>query len=189
MDYGTISGRAAVEQFLSGVMEVRADPRSGSQLARTELGAGDTIDAAVPGAEVAVGEHAVGKLPTQLQQARPLRSWQQGRACTDRLPARDKDRHEPVELDPQRFFGTCPGIATDAAMRNFAGRLFSATSRYHDSAPRIAGSSQILKRAKSLIINYRICAVGCSRPCASSVYSSFNSGLEFRIEANRCLVL
>src|SRR6516162_5526552 len=33
-----------------------------------------------------------------------------------------------------------------------------------------------------------MCAVGCSRPCANSVYSSFNSELEFRIEANRCLV-
>ena len=173
-------------------MEVLADPRSGSQLARTELGAGDTIDAAVPGAEVAVGEHAVGKLPTQLQQARPLRSWQQGRACTDRLPARDKDRHEPVELDPQRFFGTCPGIELCRDRRGNAELRRTPVLR-DIQVPRQRTAdcrmSQILKRAKSLIINYRICAVGCSRPCASSVYSSFNSGLEFRIEANRCLVL
>jgi hypothetical protein len=30
-------------------------------------------------------------------------------------------------------------VVTVAAMRNLAGRRFSATSRYHDSAPRIAG--------------------------------------------------
>jgi hypothetical protein len=42
-------------------------------------------------------------------------------------------------------------MATVAAMRNLAGRRFSATSKYHDSAPRIAGSSQILSRAKSLM--------------------------------------
>src|SRR6516225_1593482 len=42
-------------------------------------------------------------------------------------------------------------VATVAAIRNLAGRRFSATSRYHDSAPRIAGSSQILSWAKSLI--------------------------------------
>src|SRR5207245_1257246 len=39
--------------------------------------------------------------------------------------------------------------ATVAAMRNLAGRRFSATSRYHDSAPRIARSSQIVSLAKS----------------------------------------
>jgi hypothetical protein len=40
-------------------------------------------------------------------------------------------------------------VGTVAAMRNLAGRRFSATSRYHDSAPRIAGSSQIVRLAKS----------------------------------------
>src|SRR5262249_56837460 len=39
-------------------------------------------------------------------------------------------------------------VATVAAMRNLAGR-FSATSRYHASAPRIAGSSQTFSLAKS----------------------------------------
>src|SRR5262245_36610894 len=34
-------------------------------------------------------------------------------------------------------------------MRNLAGRRFSATSRYHDSALRIDGSSQIVSLAKS----------------------------------------
>jgi hypothetical protein len=42
------------------------------------------------------------------------------------------------------------GVATVAAIRNLAGRQFSATSRYQDKLWRIAGSSQILKRAKSL---------------------------------------
>jgi hypothetical protein len=41
--------------------------------------------------------------------------------------------------------------ATVAAMRNLAGRRFSATSRYHESALWIAGSSQILSLARSLI--------------------------------------
>src|SRR5262245_44614501 len=36
-------------------------------------------------------------------------------------------------------------------MRNLAGRRFSATSRYHDSAPRIAESSQTLSLSKSLM--------------------------------------
>src|SRR5262249_48785435 len=40
-------------------------------------------------------------------------------------------------------------VATVAAMRNLAGRWFSATSRYHDSALPIAGSSQIFSLAKS----------------------------------------
>src|SRR5262249_32095080 len=41
-------------------------------------------------------------------------------------------------------------VAIVAAIRNLAGRRFSATSRYHDSAPRTAGSSQIVSVAKSL---------------------------------------
>src|SRR5262249_62171163 len=40
-------------------------------------------------------------------------------------------------------------VATVAAMRNLAGRRFSATSRYHPSVPRIAGSSQTLSFDKS----------------------------------------
>src|SRR5262249_62040311 len=46
--------------------------------------------------------------------------------------------------------GSSP-VATVAAMRNLAGRRFSATSRYQDRAPRIAGSSQIFSLAKSLM--------------------------------------
>src|SRR5215471_3848678 len=42
-------------------------------------------------------------------------------------------------------------VATVAAIRNLAGHRFSATSRYHDNAPRIAGSSQTLSWAKSLM--------------------------------------
>ena len=44
--------------------------------------------------------------------------------------------------------------ATVAAMRNMAGRRFSATSRYHESALWIAGSSQILILAKSLMCRH-----------------------------------
>src|SRR5262249_7041250 len=46
--------------------------------------------------------------------------------------------------------GSSP-VATVAAMRNLAGRRFSATSRYQDSAPRTAGSSQIFSLARSLM--------------------------------------
>jgi hypothetical protein len=46
--------------------------------------------------------------------------------------------------------GSSPA-ARVAAIRNLAGRRFSATSRYHESALWIAGSSQILSLAKSLM--------------------------------------
>ena len=42
-------------------------------------------------------------------------------------------------------------VASVAAIRNLAGRRFSATSRYQDRPSRIAGSPQIFKCAKSLM--------------------------------------
>jgi hypothetical protein len=53
---------AAIEQLLAGVMEMRADPRRGCQLARAEFRACQAINAAIPWTEIAVGEHAVGEL-------------------------------------------------------------------------------------------------------------------------------
>jgi hypothetical protein len=47
-----------------------------------------------------MGEHAIDKLPTELEQARPFRSFGQRRARTDRLPALDKNRRKSVELGP-----------------------------------------------------------------------------------------
>src|SRR5262249_23643020 len=42
-------------------------------------------------------------------------------------------------------------VATVAAMRNLAGRRFSATSKYQDKAPRMAGSSQTFSLLKLLM--------------------------------------
>src|SRR5207245_10761569 len=91
-------------------MEMRADPRTGGELAGAELGARHPIDAAIPRTEIAVGEHTVGKFAAQLQQARPVRRLRQRRARPDRLPARDKYRREAIELGPKRALATCRRI-------------------------------------------------------------------------------
>src|SRR5262245_1661359 len=57
--------RAAVEQLLAGVMEMRADPRSRGELAGAELRACRAVDTAIPRTEIAVGEHAVSEFATQ----------------------------------------------------------------------------------------------------------------------------
>ena len=59
--------RAAVKELFTGVMEMRADPRSGSELASAELRARRTVDTAIPRTEIAVGEHPIGKLAAQLE--------------------------------------------------------------------------------------------------------------------------
>ena len=64
---------AAVDQLLARVMEMGGDPRALGQLAGAELGAGEAIDPAVPWAEVAVRQHAVGERTAELQEARPCR--------------------------------------------------------------------------------------------------------------------
>ena len=56
------SFRAAEEELLAGVMEIRADPRSRGEFAGAELSTCHAVDAAVPWIEIAVGEHAIGKL-------------------------------------------------------------------------------------------------------------------------------
>ncbi len=61
-----------------------------------------------------MGEHAVGKLPAELEQARPFRSFGQQRARADRVPALDKNRRKPVELGPQRFLAACGKIDVSA---------------------------------------------------------------------------
>src|SRR6516162_169401 len=96
--------RAAVKELFTGVMEMRADPRSGSELASAELRARRTVDTAIPWTEVAVGEHPIGKLAAHLKQARSVRCWRQRRACADRLPPCEKYRRQAVELDPERLF-------------------------------------------------------------------------------------
>jgi hypothetical protein len=64
--------RAAVKQFLAGVMEMRADPRSGTELAGAELRARGPVDTAIPWTKITVGEHPIGKLA-----AHPVRCWRQ----------------------------------------------------------------------------------------------------------------
>jgi hypothetical protein len=95
--------RAAVEQLLAGVMEMRADPRSGSELAGAQLRARRTVDTAIPWTKITVGEHPMGKLAAQLKQARPVRRCRQWRACSDRLPSCEKYRRQAVELGPERL--------------------------------------------------------------------------------------
>src|SRR5215831_7445737 len=146
--------RAAVKQLLAGVMEMRADPRGGSELAGAELRASRTIDTAIPRAKITVGEHPINKLAAQLKEARPVRCRGQWRARPDRLPALKKYRCYAVELGPERLLLLGAGsswIGRVAAIPNLAGLRFSATARYHDRLSRIAGSSQILNRAKSLM--------------------------------------
>ena len=120
------------------------------ELAGAEPGARHTVDATIPRTEIAVAKHPVGKLADKLQQAWTVRRLRQGRPGPDRLPAREKQRHEAIELGPQRVLAAGREIEL-VAMRNLAGRRFSATSRYHDNVPRIAASSLILKPAKSLM--------------------------------------
>src|SRR6516225_4115054 len=102
--------RAAIEQLLPGMMEMRADPRTRGKLASAELGARHPVDVAIPGAKIAVGEHAVGKFAAQLQQARTVCRLRQWLARPDRLPARDEYRREALELDPQRVLAACRRI-------------------------------------------------------------------------------
>src|SRR5262249_60304197 len=82
--------RAAIEQLFAGVMEMRADPRTGGKLAGAELGARHPIDAAVPRTKIAVGEHTGGKFAAQLQQARPVHSFWQCPPRPARLPPREQ---------------------------------------------------------------------------------------------------
>src|SRR5262245_19208394 len=92
------------------MMEMRADPRTGGKLASAELGARHPVDVAIPGAKIAVGEHAVGKFAAQLQQARSLRRLRQWLARPDRLPARDECRREAIKLSPKGALATCRKI-------------------------------------------------------------------------------
>jgi hypothetical protein len=48
--------------------------------------------------------------PSQLQQTRPLRRLRQRRARPDRLPAREKNGRETVELNPERVLAACRRI-------------------------------------------------------------------------------
>src|SRR3974390_1991909 len=72
--------RAAVKELLAGVMEMRADPRSGSELAGAEFRGRLTVDTAIPRTEITVGEHPTGKLAAQLEQAWPVHCRRQRHA-------------------------------------------------------------------------------------------------------------
>src|SRR5262245_4475672 len=85
------------------MMEMRADSRTGGELASAELGASHAVDMAIPRTKIAVGEHTVGKFAAQLQQARTVCRLRQWPARPDRLAARDEYRPEAGKLDPQRL--------------------------------------------------------------------------------------
>jgi hypothetical protein len=59
---GARAFRAAIEQLLPGMMKMRANPRSRGEFAGAELRPRHAVDAAIPRTEIAVGEHAIGKL-------------------------------------------------------------------------------------------------------------------------------
>src|SRR6516165_9194121 len=92
------------------MMEMRADPRTGGELASAELGASHAVDMAIPRTKIAVGEHTVGKFAAQLQQARTVCRLRQWRARPDRLPARHEYRCEAIELGPKGALATCRKI-------------------------------------------------------------------------------
>src|SRR5262249_46128435 len=73
-----------------------------SEFTGAELRARHSVDTAIPRTKIAVDEHAVSKFAAQLQQARPVRDLGQRRARSDRLPAREKNWRETVQLDPER---------------------------------------------------------------------------------------
>src|ERR1700747_335204 len=60
------ASRAPVEQLLASMMEMRAHPCAGGELAGPELDADAPVDAAIPGAEIAMREHAVSEFATEL---------------------------------------------------------------------------------------------------------------------------
>src|SRR6266567_1102853 len=111
------SSRAAIEQLLAGVMEMRAHPCAGGELAGSELDAGAPVYAAIPRAEIAMREHAVGKLAAKFQQARAVRRFRQRCARADGLPTREEGLGQPVELGPKRVLARCRGIEIDRDRR------------------------------------------------------------------------
>jgi hypothetical protein len=105
-------GRAAIEQLLAGVMKMCAHSRAGGELAGAELDAGAAIDAAIPRAEIAMAEHAVGELAAELQQARAVRRLGQRFAFPDRLPTREEAGGQALEPRPQRLLARGRGVET-----------------------------------------------------------------------------
>src|SRR5262245_44203769 len=129
--------RAAVKELFTGVMEMRADPRSGSELASAELRAHRTVDTAIPRTEIAVGKHPIGKLAAQLEQARPVCCWRQWRARSDCLPPCEKYRRQAVELGPERLFPGSGRIGLDWEGRGNA-KLGRPSVLRHGQIPRQA---------------------------------------------------
>jgi hypothetical protein len=84
-----------------------------------------------------VARRPPGLTPRSKEGAREHRRLMQKGLVVDVL---DEEIRQAVEFDPEGVLAACPGsscVATVAALRNLAWRRFSATSRYHHSAPRI----------------------------------------------------
>jgi hypothetical protein len=141
--------RAAIEQLLAGMMEVRADARPCGELAGAKLAAADTVDAAIPRTEIAVGEHAVGKLAAELQQARPVGGRRQRSACPDVLPTRQKDRHQAIELGPQGFLAAACGIELGSERRGDAELGRPAVLRHVEVPRQRAGDRGVVPNSQS----------------------------------------
>ena len=71
-------------------MEMRAHPRIRGELASPKLDARAPVDAAIPGAKIAMREHPVSQLPAELWQAWPVRWLGQLSPRANGLPTYEK---------------------------------------------------------------------------------------------------
>jgi hypothetical protein len=123
----------------------------------------------------ACGRQARGQAPGGSGPALPAVSGAPARIACQHATKTGVSRSSSAHSESSLLAAGSRRAATVAAMRNLAGRRFSATSRYHDSAPRIAGSSQILRLPRSLMIN--------SNPATDMV--SLNSLRSCRVQSLR----
>ena len=82
-----------------------ADPGAGIQLAGAELDAFGAVDAAIPAAEIAMAQHAVGQLAAEPEQVRTRRRFGRRPAVpAERLTAFQEHRLKAVEFGPKGVF-------------------------------------------------------------------------------------
>src|SRR5262245_21244956 len=60
----------AVDELLAGMVEVARNARPGGELAGADLRAPSTVDSAIPPAEIAVREHAIGERTAEVEETR-----------------------------------------------------------------------------------------------------------------------
>ena len=104
---------------------MRADPRAGGELAGAELGARHAVDAAIPRTEIAMGEHAVGKLAASSSRLEPSAAGGNGapaRIACQRARKIGVRRSSSAHSASSLLAAGSSPAATVAAMRNLAGR-------------------------------------------------------------------